>query len=314
MKPLLALICAVAIGFVAYQYVYPPFGAYFGIDHPKVVEVPVEAPKVEVALEMPKVEMTRPEPKPEPPPEPKPEPKPMVAEAPPPPPPEPPKPKEGEFVPPVFRTIEEITQNWTVIPKSVFPREVKIAREMEVKSTIGATKIPAGGKAFALGQEGENLVLAPSPESKFRGALAIADTDIKDIINAVYENYKVAETARTKRLFELKKEEALRPKVASNTKGGGSASDDKPAKDKDGTYPLLLASMKAGEVTDVKPDNIKKWGEVTREKVEGQDVWIVTVTFEATTPFGKFEQDANAQVKNSKVLKWIYAGSGEVIP
>jgi len=53
---------------------------------------------------------------------------------------------------------------------------------------------------------------------------------------------------------------------------------------------------------------------VGKEKVDGQEVWTVTVTFEATTPFGKFETDAQAQVKNSKVQKWIYTGTGEVVP
>jgi hypothetical protein len=128
----------------------------------------------------------------------------------------------------------------------------------------------------------------------------------------VYENYKETQTARPKRLFEIKKEEALHPKVAAGK--SGPLSDDKPAKDKDGTYPMLLASMKSGEVTEIKPENIKKWGDVTREKVEGEEVWSVIVTFEANTPFGKFEQDAQAQVKNGKVLKWIYTGSGEIVP
>jgi hypothetical protein len=189
---------------------------------------------------------------------------------------------------------------------------VKIAKDLEVKSAIGATKVAAGGSAYAIGQDGADLVIAPSPDSKFKGKLAIADTNIKDVITGIYETYKVNETARQQRLFELKKQEALHPKASVASAGGGA--DNRPEKDKDGSFPILLASMKAGEVTEIKPDNIKKWGEATREKDKEHDFWSVVVTFEATTPFGKFEQDAQAQVKNGKVLKWIYTGSGEVVP
>ena len=314
MKPLLALLCAVAIGYVAYEFVYPPFGRYFGIDHPPAPPPPPEK-QPEVVINMPKVEI-KPEPKPEPKmEEPKPEPKPVMAEAPPAPPPvvEPPKPKEGEFVPPTFKPLEEITQNWTVLPAKVFPRPIKISKDVQVKSAIGATQLKAGGNAYAIGQEGADLIVSPSPDGKFKGKLAIADTDIKDIVIAVYEAYKVNETNRQKTLFEMKKQQALNPK-ASVAAGGKGGADDKPVKDKDGSYPILVASMKSGEVTEIKPDNVKKWGEVTREKDKDHDFWSVVVTFEATTPFGKFEQDAQAQIKNGKVQKWIYTGSGEVVP
>jgi hypothetical protein len=183
-----------------------------------------------------------------------------------------------------------------------------------VRSAIGATQLKAGGNAFAITQEGSDLVVSPSPDGKFKGKIAVAETDIKDIVTAVYETYKVNETARQKKIFEMKKQQALNPKASVAASGKGGGADDKPAKDKDGTYPILLASMKSGQVTEIKLENIKKWGDVTREKDKDTDFWSVIVTFEAETPFGKFEQDAQAQVKNGKVLKWIYTGSGEVVP
>jgi hypothetical protein len=72
--------------------------------------------------------------------------------------------------------------------------------------------------------------------------------------------------------------------------------------------------MSAGEVTEIKPDNIKEWGEVAREKIDDTDFWTIIVKYETVTMFGKFDTEAQARVKNGKVLKWVYTGSGEVVP
>ena len=80
MKPLLALLCAVAIGYVAYVQVYPPFAGYFGLnqqEEPEAPPPPVTMPQINMMV--PKIE----EPKPEPVMETKPEPKPAVVAAPP---------------------------------------------------------------------------------------------------------------------------------------------------------------------------------------------------------------------------------------
>ena len=322
MKALLCLIFAIAIGSVAYKYVYPPFGAWAGIDQPKVVMLAKVEPKKEIVLDMPKLKEFKPakpkqkkEPKPEPTPEPKPEPKPEMAAAPPP--PEPAKPKEGEFVAPPMKTLEEATNNWTRIPESIFnnPRfAVTLGKAVEVKGAVGATKIPAGGKAVPVGQDGGNLVVSPGAGSPFKGEIAIEDTDIKALMTAAYDQWKVAYVESARLRFEQKKLEALNPPKKGAGGKGANMADNKPEKAPDGTFPLLLASMKAGDVTEIKPTNVKKWGEVGKEKVDGQEVWTVTVTFEAVTPFGKFETDAQAQVKNGKVQKWIYTGTGEVVP
>ncbi len=309
MKPLLALLCAVAIGVVAYHAVYPNFAHYFGLDEkpaPPPPPAPVEIPKVEIA--MPKVVD---EEKPAPAPEMKPEPKPEVAVAPPPPPPPPPKPSADEFVPPTFEPIESLTKNWTSLPPSVFPREIVLSQELEVKGSVGATKIPSGSKAFAIGMDGGQLVLAPSPQSPFRGTLAMDATNFKAVVSEAYARGNAAKIEAARKAWEAKLEAAKNPKKAA---AKGPLRDDKPIQDKDGSYPILVDSMKASEVTEVKMDNIKKWGDVKRETVGGQEYWVVGLVFEATTPFGKFEQDAKALVKNQRVAKWIYAGSGEVIP
>jgi hypothetical protein len=88
----------------------------------------------------------------------------------------------------------------------------------------------------------------------------------------------------------------------------------KPEKAADGTYPLLLASMKSGQVTEIKPDAVKNWGDAKQEEIDKVRYWTVIVKYETQTMFGKFETEAQARVKDGKVDKWVYVGSGEVVP
>jgi hypothetical protein len=143
------------------------------------------------------------------------------------------------------------------------------------------------------------------------------DTDFKEVFAAAYEQIKVAQTEQARKAHEYKLAAADRAKNAPAMAaggGGGSASDDKPTKAEDGTYPILLASMKAGEVTEIKLDSIKSWGDAQREKIDGADYWTVNVKYETQTMFGKFETEAQARIKNGRVEKWVYTGSGEVVP
>ncbi len=316
MKGILVLILAAAVGYVAYQHVYPIVSEALKFEkhQPKPVEVAVAAPqpkKPEVKVEAPK---PAPEPKPEMKPEPKPAPTmPMIPE---PPKPEPAKPKEGEFVAPVFPPIEEAVKNWAAIPPSAFPRQVKLKRDLQLQMKIGnstaATQVKAGGSIYAVGQEGMELLVSPTDTSPMRGKVGLDDTDIKESLTEVYERWKVARTETLRRAHEFKLAAAERAKNAPPPKAGAvaNAANDKPARDADGTYPLLLASMKSGQVTEIKPETIKEWGET--QLVDG--AWTVIVKYETQTMFGKFETEAQATIKNGKVEKWIYTGSGEVVP
>lgn len=308
MKGLLVLILAAAVGYVAYQYLYPVLNETLKFERhqeatPQVAVAAAPKPKQEImVVEPPKPVMEAPKP------EPKPEMKPVPV--PQPPKPEPTKPKADEFPP-----IEVVVQNWTAIPKSAFPRQVKLKRDIDLKMKIGAstaaTQVKAGGSIIAVGQEGTNLVVSPTETSPMRGQISIDDTDLKEILTAVYERWKVARADTLRRAQEFKLAAAERaknaPAAAATTASAGNV---KPTRDADGTYPLLLASMKSGQVTEIKPENIKEWGEP--QMVDG--AWTVIVKYETQTMFGKFDTEAQAQIKGGKVEKWIYTGSGEVVP
>ena len=320
MKALLVLILAAAVGYVAYEFAYPPIAEMMKFTK----HVPKPEPKKELLIaEVPKPKMKpkaepKPEPKQEPKPEMKPEPKPeppkvvMPAE---------PAPDPNGFVPPIFPPVEQLTQNWSVIPASYFsqPKQVTMKKDLEIAMKVGAGSSKAsfktGGKVFVMGQNGGNLIIGSAPGSPMRGEVAMDDTDFKDVFIAAYEQIKVVRTeqARKAHEYQLAAAERAKSSPATGAKAGGG-SNAKPEKDKDGTYPILMASMKSGEVTEIKPGNIKSWGEVNQEKIEGTDYWTINVKYETQTMFGKFETEAQARIKNGKVDKWVYTGSGEVVP
>jgi len=312
MKGILVLILAAAVGYVAYQYVYPIIADSMKFEKHKPKTQEIVAPKVEKKQEMvvvapPKPVMEEPKPVME---APKPSPAPMVPKF------EAPKLKEGEFVAPDFDPIDVAVKNWTAIPKSAFPRQVKLKRDLALQMKIGnntaATQVKAGGTIVAVGQDGTDILVSPTETSPMRGKVGIDDTDLKETLTAIYERWKVARTETLRRAHEFKLASAERAKNAPPPTAGATASagNDKPARDADGTYPLLLASMKSGQVTEIKPESIKEWGEP--QMTDG--VWTVIVKYETQTMFGKFDTEAQAQIKNGKVDKWIYTGSGEEVP
>jgi hypothetical protein len=314
MKAILVLIIAAALTFLSYKFVYPPIAASLGIDKlgkEEPTPIVVVAPKPEKTEPIPEAPTPVMEaPKPE---APKPE-MPVVMAPEPAPTPEPTKPKEGEFVPPEFPPIETVVGNWSTIPKSAFPRPVKMNRQFEFKIKIGSgtasSVVPAGRDVIAVAQQGQTLVIAPTPDSTARGEVSMEDTNLKDVLTTTYDKWKVWRVETLRRAHEFKKTAGSRVVKSGPTVAG----DDKPEKNADGAYPLLLASMSAGEVTEIKPDNIKEWGEVAREKIDDTDFWTIIVKYETVTMFGKFDTEAQARVKNGKVLKWVYTGSGEVVP
>ncbi len=311
MKGILVLILAAAVGYISYEYGYPALASYVKFEKHKkdiiVAPAPKPVEKKDVAVVMaPKPVEEAPKPAMEPPkPTPVPTPMPEVRK---------PVVDPNAFVAPVLPSLEERTQNWAVLPKTAFPRPVIMKKDLTLSMKMGgntaSTKVKAGGQMVAVGQDGPNIFVAPTETSPMRGTVALDDTNLKEILTAGYENWKVLYVASLKKAHEFKLAAADRAKSAPAGNAKAAAGNDKPVKDKDGTYPLLVASMKSGQVTEIKPDTIKEWSEPTLE----EGIWKVNVKYETMTMFGKFDTEAQAQIKNGVVEKWIYTGSGEVVP
>lgn len=319
MKPAGILLIALMVGFIAYQFVYPPLASMLGLEKPKslfaiveeVVVAPVPPPPAPVVVPAPVA------PTPEPP---KMEPVPVpivmnkglgemvkVADA------------DG-FMPPEFPPLEDVVKGWMEIPKSAFPRPVKLMKGVEFVMMVNNNKIGSkvgpGGEATVIAQDGTNLVVAPTPTSPAKTQINIDDTDLKANLTQAYDKWKIQRLAWLKRQFLFSKESANR--VAEASKGGAkpaaATTGAKPEKNGEGTYDVLLASMKAGQVTEITPQNAKKWGDSQLEKIDGKEYWTVIVDYTTKTMFGDFDTQAQARIFGGKVEKWIYTGSGEVVP
>ncbi len=213
---------------------------------------------------------------------------------------------------PTFDPIEVLTGNWLKIPPSAFPREVSLLQDAMFKMSVGASKVAAGGKAFVMTAENGVLTLAPTKESAARAQLPIDGTNLKALLNEVYEKWKIV------RAEELKASAARRQLANAQPVAAASSSEveasGKPVRATDGTYPLLIASMKRGQVTEITPDNIKAWGDPQPAQVQGKNGWGLKVNYEAKTIFGLMPVEAQAVVLDGKVLGWYYTGSGEEVP
>lgn len=215
---------------------------------------------------------------------------------------------------PRFETIETLTGNWLKIPESAFspPREVKLLQDAEFKMSVGTSKVRAGGIAFVIGAVNGVLTLAPTATSPARALLPIDGTDLKERLNKIYEDWKIVRAEELKTIASRKQQMAAAPvAVASSSEVDG---EGKPVRDGDGSYPLLVASMKRGQVTEVKPDNIIGWQPPQPAKIQGKDGWAVKVNYNAKTIFGDFPVEAQALVVDGRVQGWFYVGSGEEVP
>jgi hypothetical protein len=323
MKALFGLVILVAVGYVGFQYAYQPLMDMVGLEkQPKVADfTPLEPAVVEASRpaepKAPKVE----EPKPEMPKAPEPAPAPPPAAM--------PKVVEGMgasvpatdadgFTPPTFPPIEDVVKNWMEIPRSAFQNPIKVMKPVEFVTVINGNKIgskvPAGGEAHVVGQEGLTLTITPSPTSSAKATIAMDDTNIKEVLTQLYERWKVNMTEYKRRQHLFAKESEGRAKEAKASGKVAAVSNDAPKKNSEGSYDLLLASMKAGQVTEITPTNVKKWGDVQVEKIDGKDYFTVIVDYTTKTMFGDFDTQAQARIAGGKVEKWIYTGSGEVVP
>ncbi len=79
-------------------------------------------------------------------------------------------------------------------------------------------------------------------------------------------------------------------------------------------YPVMLDSIRRGEVNEIEIAKIKKWGAARPQIYKGQPVWTATVTYPTISLFGTFDTEGMAIIDGDRVLDWIYTGSGQEIP
>jgi len=246
-------------------------------------------------------------------------------------------PIEEKYPFPDFKPIEDLVGNWKKIPSSAFPRQVtvRVKAKYIFAGGAGSSTIPAGRKTTALSFSGDQLIIAPSAQSKIRGKILIDDTDYKEILGDEYEKYKnrkrkVIMTQRQRaRLIAAEEEKnsnaqtvpsqsvtiATASKLPKNRLSEYENQIGKiPKRGNDGRVQIMVSSLMSGEVSEIKINEISNWGPIRYELVDGEPYWTGTVTYNTTSLFGTYPTEAMALMRNDKVIDWLYTGSLEEVP
>ena len=226
---------------------------------------------------------------------------------------------EAKFPMPKIKTLEEAVGNWTNIPKGALPQTITTNTDIMIKLPGGAgqSTAKAGAKVVAVAANDTGLLaVAPNKNSKARGRVKMDDTDFKEVVTAVYDNFV---TRKKQEVLAKRSTERRRLQAADRLRDQGVTSGfeiigEKPESDSNGRVPAMVASIKAKDVTEFDLATINSWTPVLFDEVEGEPYWTATVRYKASTIFGNFDAEAMALMRKGKVDKWIYAGSGEPVP
>ena len=181
---------------------------------------------------------------------------------------------------------------------------------------VGKSKLLAGSQAFAMSEAEGILTLAPSVAAPARAKVAIDDTNFKEVMRKVYEDWKDqrVRVARAQHEHALDRRDEARQTADSGDEIEPEGAGDRPEQAADGSVPVMEESMRRGEVTEVSADMVKEWGLIEAEEIDGVPYWTATVTYSTLTIFGEFPVEAQALMRHGKVKKWVYTGSREVVP
>ena len=217
--------------------------------------------------------------------------------------------KEEVFQPPRVESLDVLTRDWTTLPSHAFPRAVVLKKPATLVLPAGRSEVRAGTTVQALGMTDGVLEVAMTQNSAARGKVNLKETDLVEQISVSYEKWKVERQLAAQKAWETKRAQGA--KVPTD---GGADAQGRPVQRADGSYPLLLASMAAGAVTEITPAKVKNWGPAKQVMIDGQPTWTVDVDFSTVVFCGPIDAKAQARIRAGRVVAWVYPGSGEPVP
>ena len=250
-------------------------------------------------------------------------------------------PIEEKYPIPDFKPIEELVGNWKKIPASAFPRQVTLKAKAKYvfAGGAGSSTAPAGGKTFAISLSGDKLVITPNKQSNVRGTISINDTNYKEILGDEYEKYKQRkkrevyaqrERARAIAATEVETNQTTSSTNTNESRANRVTSISRISKEKlsdyeneigkmpraedNGRVSIMARSIRSGDVSEIKLNEISYWGPIRYEIVDNRAYWTATVNYKTTSLFGTFPTEAMALMRNGKVENWLYTGSLEEVP
>ncbi len=241
---------------------------------------------------------------------------------------------ERRFPLPAFPTLDQAAGNWVNIPSGAFPRETVLKAPVKIPmvNNTGFATLNPGQKVWAVGvKDGQIQVSTRREGGGLEGGAPVDATDFKAVLGTVYDQYKqrltqrvVAQRDEARKQMQASAASAATAAAAA-TSGAASTpvisttSDDAPPAllGKLGPRPdksLLTDSIKKGQVTDIKMENVKGWGPIRFQEIDGEPYWVGSCQYVAKTIFADFSTEALALVRKGKVEKWVYSGTHEPVP
>lgn len=232
---------------------------------------------------------------------------------------------------PEFKPIEALVGEWKKIPASAFPREVtlKVPATLQVAGGAGTSTLEAGRKVVALaGNAAGTLVIAPSQDAVMRGTVPMGATDFQAVLGAVYDEFKSRKRAEVQKLRDAARKEAGAgsPALAAVLAGEGQPPPPavlakigtRPPQREDHTIAAVEASIaerqKSRKHAEPPAGAVLGWSPLRYREVEGEPYWAASVRYTARTIFGEFPTEAVALIRHGRVVRWMYAGTGEPLP
>jgi type II secretory pathway pseudopilin PulG len=228
----------------------------------------------------------------------------------------PPPPQADEFETryplPTFRSIEEITKEWSQIPSRAFPRKLKTKVELTFEGAAGKTVLPSGSDAWAGGMVAGMLIVMKTKDDGDRIQVPLANTDLKETMTMLYEKYKDFHKNRV--LKQREEARARKGRANGATEQQMAMAGPKPEIAAGGVVTVALNDIKSGKYVELKESSITAWGNLAYDEIEGASYWTVPVQCTVENPlFGPQPTEVMALIKENKVVKWIYTGSHEPV-
>ncbi|MEM0897161.1 MAG: hypothetical protein AAGJ79_09765 [Verrucomicrobiota bacterium] len=236
---------------------------------------------------------------------------------------------------PTFKPIDELMGNWLEIPQKIFnpPREIILQRDVRMEFPGGAGGVDAnrGSSAFVVSSSGPILTVRKQKDGSMSAKVTIDDTDLKQRLEGIYEEWKRRKNdiVLNERARVFRERRQARLAAAAVAAGQSGTSDDtggllsaaelnaigqKPVMLEDGRVSIMVDSIKRGDVTEIKLDEIQRWGPVRGDRFEGEPFWVASVFYETPSLFGLVKAEAMALMRGGRVIDWVYPGSGEDVP
>ncbi len=219
---------------------------------------------------------------------------------------------EARYPMPNFKTIEEITREWSAIPSRAFPQKLKTKVALTFDAAAGKVELPPDSDAVAGGMVAGMLVVMREGDDSTRIQVPLANTNLKEKLTALFERYK--EYHRKRIIGQRERARALKARSNGANEEQMRLAGPKPEVRAGGVVPIMMESLQAGKLTELKANNITAWGALDFEEVDGTVYWTGTVQCTVDNAlFGPQPTEVMALIKDNKIIKWIYTGSREEV-